>query len=208
MQAHVSTTPTRDDLLLPDHHRRLARMFQEVLTTAEGDDSRALCLGWARFDRELEAHLRAEERHLLPEFAKEYPDEAAALKREHEEIRRVVQEVGVGIELHQVRREIADALLDRLRTHAQREDALMYAWASKRLRSGQRVGPTLSALEHMRDELRLKLHLGTMDLHERFGEISREIDALGRLSNEKAHHAAEALMDRLHALSESLTEKK
>jgi hypothetical protein len=204
MEPDTAKHPTRDDLLLPDHHGRLERLFDEVQTLARGDDARALCLGWARFDRELEAHLRAEERHLLPEFARSYPDEARALGEEHSEIRRLVQEIGVGIELHQVRAGAAEALIGRLREHAQREDALLYAWASQRLRRGLRVRPTLVALEQMRDQLLLKLHLGSMEVRDRFAEISREIDALERQTSEKAHRAAGALMERLHALSESL----
>jgi Hemerythrin HHE cation binding domain len=120
---------TRDDLLLPRHHERLESLLEDLKVLSHGDDSRALCLCWAAFDRELGDHLRAEEEHLLPEFAHEHPLEARGLLIEHAEIRGLVAELGVTVELHLLRADVADRLIELLRAHARREDAMLYPWA-------------------------------------------------------------------------------
>jgi hypothetical protein len=83
-------------LLIRDHER-LDKLFVELLDQfIEGDpnDVRAM---WARFDAGLSAHLDAEERHLLPLFARAAPGEAVALRQEHAVFRRALDELGVGV---------------------------------------------------------------------------------------------------------------
>lgn len=201
---HAGSTRMLDDLLLPAHHRHLEAMFDEVRALVRGDDPRAFCLAWARFDRELEAHFRAEERHLFPAFAVDHPDEARGLAEEHQTIRRLLQELGIDVELHQIRAEVADRLVERLRDHAKREDALLYSWASSHLRRGLSLRPTLAALERMRDELRLKMHLGSMELRERFEQVSQEVDALAQRGNAGLRSSGSALLAKLRSVSESL----
>jgi hemerythrin-like domain-containing protein len=125
---------TRTELFLPDHHRQIEQLLDELKTLSRGDDSRALCAAWARFDRALEDHMRAEEEHLLPAFFDAHPVEARELLRDHAEIRRLVSELGVTVELHQLRADLADRLIERLREHARREDRSLYPWAARHLR--------------------------------------------------------------------------
>lgn len=73
---------------------------------------------------------------ILPEFAKIDPAEAAALLREHAEIRTSLSQLGIGVDLHCTNLEVVEDFLRRLGAHAQREDALMYRWARKHLREG------------------------------------------------------------------------
>jgi hypothetical protein len=124
---------TRDELLMPDHHRLIERRLAELCDEAHGDDPAALRNCWTRFERALADHLRAEEQFILPEFAKTYPEEARALAAEHAEIRALVAELGVGVDLHQLSAPIAEHLAAVLTAHAQREDAVLYSWAARRL---------------------------------------------------------------------------
>ncbi len=124
----------RRELFGPEHHRQLERAVREIEREAHDDDLSALRDAWTLFERELAAHLDTEERELLPRFAEEHPDEARALVAEHGELRRLAAELGVGVDLHCLRATAADQLIDRLRAHARREDALLYPWAA-RLRS-------------------------------------------------------------------------
>jgi hemerythrin-like domain-containing protein len=204
--SHDEPLERRDDLLLPEHHLRLERLLDEVRALARGDDHRAFCLGWARFEHELGAHLRAEERHLLPAFSEHYPVEAKALLAEHDELRRLVEQLAVDAELHLLRAERANQLIERLRAHAKREDALLYTWASRHLRRGLSLRPTLEALEQLRDELRLKLHLAGMEARERFERLSREIEAVRGRTGTEARAQAESLLAALRSVGESFAD--
>ena len=115
-------------------HRRLEGLFRELQVAFEMDapttELRAL---WSQLDSGLTAHMRAEEEIVLPELARIDPIEAAALRAEHDELRRLLLELGVGVDLHVVRERAARAFLDTLRAHAEREDELLYVWAASRI---------------------------------------------------------------------------
>jgi hemerythrin superfamily protein len=115
-------------------HRRLEGLFRELQVAFEMDaptsDLRAL---WTQLDAGLSAHMQAEEEVVLPELARVDPDEAKALRAEHDELRRKLLELGVGVDLHVVRERIAREFLDTLRAHAEREDELLYQWAAAKL---------------------------------------------------------------------------
>ncbi len=197
---------TREDLLLPDHHRQLEALFVEVCNEARGDDSRALCRLWSRFESELEAHMRAEELHLLPAFTEEDPVEACAIEADHAEIRRLVAELGVGVDLHTLRATTADLLIARLRGHARREDRVLYPWAAAHLRRRAELHLSLSTLGMLLDETRLKIHLGGMEARDRFAKIEREVEALRHDAGESSRHVAQQLKERLSSLARTLGE--
>jgi hypothetical protein len=119
--------------LEPQHHERIEELLRELRNESYGDDPRALCAAWARFDRALQAHLHDEEAYILPAFSDANPDEARALLAEHAEIRRLTVELGIHVELHAIRAQTIEQLLARLRAHAEREDAVMYRWAASHL---------------------------------------------------------------------------
>jgi Hemerythrin HHE cation binding domain len=117
-------------LLFGDHERLDALFVQLMDTFGEGvwDDVRAM---WTRLDSGLTAHLDAEERHLLPLFARVEPVEAAGLLAEHARLRAMLAELGVGVDLHSVSLEVARRFVEALRAHARREDKLFYRWAER-----------------------------------------------------------------------------
>lgn len=83
------------------------------------------------FDRQLLAHLAMEEQTLLLEFAEISPIGAAQIVDEHRDIRSLVDELGIGTDLHITRAAAIRELADLLRAHARREDALLYRWAEE-----------------------------------------------------------------------------
>jgi len=113
-------------------HRSLARQFDQLLAAMEANapDVREL---WNGLDRDLRAHMEAEERFVLPAFAKVDADEARALVRNHGLFREMLLELGVAVDLHCIREELSRPFIDLLRDHAAREDALLYRWAETRL---------------------------------------------------------------------------
>ncbi|HTJ42198.1 MAG TPA: hemerythrin domain-containing protein [Kofleriaceae bacterium] len=119
--------------MMADHHR-LETLFRELQCAFEEDVSTIeLRRLWSALDEGLTAHMNAEEEIVLPELARIDPIEAKALQREHEELRRRLLELGVGVDLHVVREKAARAFLDTLREHADREDQLLYVWAASRI---------------------------------------------------------------------------
>lgn len=119
-------------LLFDDHERLYALFIKLIDTFREGDwdDVRAI---WTRFDSGLSAHFDAEERHLLPLFAREEPNEAAGLLAEHAAFRTMLNELGVGVDLRSVSLDVARGFIESLRAHAHREDHLFYRWAERRV---------------------------------------------------------------------------
>lgn len=114
-------------------HQHVDMLLHRVWLALRGDDSREVQLTWRQLETELDGHMRYEETELFPRFAEMHPTEAAALRAEHDELRRLMEALAIETELHTVRAEIAERLLDRLRAHAVREDALLHPWATRHL---------------------------------------------------------------------------
>jgi iron-sulfur cluster repair protein YtfE (RIC family) len=117
---------------LNDFHHQLDERLATLIYDARTGDERPLRACFASLETDLRRHMDEEERELLPAFAAEYPVEAAAIRAEHEEIRRLLADLGVGLDLRLFRLETAEALALQLRAHAMREEALMYPWAQRR----------------------------------------------------------------------------
>lgn len=116
--------------LLATDHARLERLFDQLVEAFRADATEEAALAFSRFDEGLQAHLAFEEHHTLPVFARLAPAEAAALAREHEQIRARLTALCVDVDVHLAR---AGSVLDfvrLLRAHARHEDALMGLWSS------------------------------------------------------------------------------
>jgi hemerythrin-like domain-containing protein len=125
-------------ILLVRDHERLERLFVKLLDAFREGDPADLRAMWSRFETGLSAHLAAEERYLMPLFARVEPGEAAALLAEHGGFRRKLNDLGVGVDLHAVKLDVAQEFVEALRAHAHREDRLLYRWAERELeQSGQ-----------------------------------------------------------------------
>jgi hemerythrin-like domain-containing protein len=142
-----STAPSQ---IIRDHfladHRRLEDLFEDTLNAFEDGVREELSELWTRFESDLQRHMDAEEKFLLPAFARVNATEAQAVLADHEEFRRRIAELGVGVDLHIVRLAVASKFIDRLRAHAHREDELLYRWADENLDEGNRTS-LLRALE-------------------------------------------------------------
>ncbi len=119
--------------LLVRDHQRLEALFVQLLDAFREGDQDELRWMWSRFDAGLSAHLVVEERYLLPLFERVEPDEAAALLAEHAGFRKTLNDLGVGVDLHVVKLDVAQGFVEALRAHARREDQLLYPWAERAL---------------------------------------------------------------------------
>jgi hemerythrin-like domain-containing protein len=130
--------------LLVRDHARLAALFAKLLDAFREGDARDVRAMWARFESGLLAHFRAEERELLPAFAEVNPVEASELLAEHAVFRRLVAELGVGVDLHVVSLNVARGFVQALRAHVRREDRLFYRWAERHIEERVRESETRS----------------------------------------------------------------
>jgi iron-sulfur cluster repair protein YtfE (RIC family) len=126
---------TRDlyTILLEDHPK-LEALYQRVVDACEADAPELGPL-WTELDGSLTRHLAAEEEHVFPALAEVAPAEVEVLRAQHDDVRKRLVELGVCIDLHTIRKDVADAFLDALRLHGQREDALMHVWLRERIAS-------------------------------------------------------------------------
>ncbi len=119
--------------LLRSDHTRLEAVFEELLDEFADGHQREIRSTWTEFDRSVLVHLDTEERFILPLFEQVNPAEAAALRAEHARIRKLLSELGVGVDLHLVQLDLAREFTDFLRAHARREEVLLYRWAASEL---------------------------------------------------------------------------
>jgi hemerythrin-like domain-containing protein len=119
-------------------HARLDALFEQLTAAFNANATAELPQLWTAFESGLTSHLALEERDILPEFARLAPAEAAVLMREHAEIRKQLSQLGIALDLHLTRAEAVAELVRLLRSHAKREDALMYRWAQQQLRGAAR----------------------------------------------------------------------
>lgn len=110
-------------------HEVFTELAAQILQTVEEGDREDVAQAVSALEASILSHLDGEERELLPRFAKENPEEAAALLEEHAIIRKRLTELDISADLHLVRADSLRLLLDALLAHAKREDAGMYRWA-------------------------------------------------------------------------------
>jgi iron-sulfur cluster repair protein YtfE (RIC family) len=119
-------------------HDALDRLFAELTEAFGSDVPTEHARLWSALDERLRAHMELEEQYLLPRLALSHPDEARALRAEHDELRRLLLELGVGVDLHTTRADAVERFVAVLRGHARREDALLYRWADDTLMPRER----------------------------------------------------------------------
>jgi polyisoprenoid-binding protein YceI/hemerythrin-like domain-containing protein len=119
--------------ILGGDHQRLEKSFEAVVAASTCDDLEALHELWRGFQRELLAHLDAEETHILPLFAKSDPDEAEELLDQHARLRERLLELAIDLDLHSLTPEQVRIFIGELRSHSAREDQLLYPWAERQL---------------------------------------------------------------------------
>jgi hypothetical protein len=120
-------------LMLRCDHDRLELLYAELLEAFHEGDWDEVGTVWTDFETRLRAHFAAEEEALFPRMREAHPEEVDALLRDHGDLRRLLAELGVDVDLHAVREDVAQALIARLRAHAKREDGIAYHWADREL---------------------------------------------------------------------------
>ncbi len=115
-----------------DDHARLDALIERLLDPVQANDPGGLVRVWGDFEHGLAAHLEAEEQCLLPGFERVDTAEAASIRSDHAKLRRLVAEVGAGIELQIVREHTVRQLVHFLRSHAVMEEQTLHRWADLR----------------------------------------------------------------------------
>ncbi len=131
----LSAPPVLDKSLyrfMTESHQHLDQLFHRVLDALQAGAPEAREL-WTEIDHGLLAHMEAEERFVIPAFARIDRDKAIALIREHGLIRELLLELGIAVDLHCIRFDRARELGEILRVHVQREQDLLYRWSDERL---------------------------------------------------------------------------
>jgi hemerythrin superfamily protein len=186
---------------LTQEHRHVEALLERMSDSVRIGDPRALCEAWNRFDKELNEHMRFEEEELLPRFAEVDPPEARALLAEHQELRRLLGELGVGVELHSLRADVVEQLFARLRAHAKREDQILYPWAVGWLAASE----ARAELAYLLDEVKLKLHLLGMDARDAYQDLRREAEKLGHKTAHASRESYAKVVAGLRELTRSLS---
>ncbi|HEY5922229.1 MAG TPA: hemerythrin domain-containing protein [Kofleriaceae bacterium] len=120
-------------LLLPDHHREIEAACDALRTSVYADDPAELTTRFRSLEQAVLEHMLAEEEAILPVYAKYARADASAIRAAHEELRRQLFQLGIAVELHCVRGEALELLVETLRSHAAHEDREMYPWAQVHL---------------------------------------------------------------------------
>jgi hemerythrin-like domain-containing protein len=124
-----TTNPLTIGRQLYADHQRLEALFVDVLERLEHNDRDETAAAWNAFSRGLLAHIEMEETDILPAYGRVFPAEAAWVLVDHARFRAKLTELDVAVDLHFIRADVAKEFIDALRTHAERENDLMYAWA-------------------------------------------------------------------------------
>lgn len=119
---------------LSHDHRRFEREFDDLCRRAHSGDWRDLDEVWSAFGDELEAHLAFEENDLFPSFREQDAACGALADRligEHAEIRRLIESLGLQIQLKEIRPPTIEAFVELMRKHAAVENERLYPWLAR-----------------------------------------------------------------------------
>jgi hemerythrin superfamily protein len=104
-------------------HERIEHIALDLRETLVGGDRTSLAMLWRQFSAHLSAHLSEEEARLFPTV--DAPD-FRALRAEHGQIRRRLQELDADVELHALRVDNLSDFIDELHAHSEHEHARLY----------------------------------------------------------------------------------
>ena len=114
-----------------DDHAEIEALVGDVTNAFRCGDRAVAAEAYGRLEKRLLAHIAREDELFLAVLERSDPDEASALAAEHAKIRARLFELGVGVELHYTRDTVIAELVEMLRIHARREEALLYRWAEE-----------------------------------------------------------------------------
>lgn len=138
MEREKTWTIEHLDEALNTDHRALEQTLRHMLTTMAGEEPEAIRAAWQRVDRQLRAHLQAEEDCVLRSFEQHFPHEAMRVRKEHAQIRGMLDALEVDLDLHALSKARAAEFVELLRDHAAYEERVFYPWAQAHVTGGAR----------------------------------------------------------------------
>jgi hemerythrin len=120
------------DRMMADH-ARLTELVTRLMAAFEANARDDMAALWNQLDTRLSAHLDAEEKFLFPALAEIDPAYVRRLQEEHDVIRKLLIDLGVRVDLHTIRLDVANDFIAMLTKHARREDELLYRWSDEHL---------------------------------------------------------------------------
>jgi hemerythrin-like domain-containing protein len=126
----MASQSIREELL--EDHARLERQLDALANAAEGASRDELVRVYNAFEQDLRGHMEVEEESLFPLVSDAL---RAGLRAEHDGIRAQLDELGLAVELHAVRKPQIDTLIARLKAHAAEENEALYAVAEEAVAS-------------------------------------------------------------------------
>lgn len=139
-------------------HETLDALLAQLAEEAQDSDRPGLQATWNELESRLIAHINAEERYLLPLIEVDNPTEVAQTRREHIEIRDLIAELGLAIELHTAREPDIRRLVDLLRAHAKHEEAALYTLAGDKASTSVEHSISAALKSAVRSVLRTTSH--------------------------------------------------
>ncbi len=136
-------SPSSVASMLMGEHRRLERLFGELLAAFEADARDDAARLWSEFDRSFTDHLTREEKFLLPRIEGAHPRFAAAIRAEHEDLRSKLLALGVGVDLHLTKANAVAEFIATLRAHAAHEETTLYPFAEDEASADPRLAAEL-----------------------------------------------------------------
>lgn len=133
--------PATDNLrdALAREQERIDDLFAAVVDALDARDHGRASRALGALSHRLLAHLRTEERHLLPRLGEVHPVEAETLRAEHALIRSKLAALGMSVHAGSLAASHVHELAREVRSHGEREDALTYAWADAHLSAPERI---------------------------------------------------------------------
>jgi hypothetical protein len=114
--------------LTTQHHYHDVLLDRFVRDVRAGDVALAE-IAWEELQRVLTRHMDAEEIYLLPTFDHHDPEEAHALWSEHQALRTLLAEIGVGLAVGLLQADQVEELEHLFWNHTEREHKRLYLWA-------------------------------------------------------------------------------
>jgi universal stress protein F len=121
--------------MLRAEHQRLEGAYDGLLSAYRSGSWEIVRTQWAQFEPSLRAHMDLEEKLVFPAFRLAASAEADALAEEHAHMRKLLDTLGIAVELHAMPQGDAEELVLRLREHGQREERILYPWLEEQPRA-------------------------------------------------------------------------
>lgn len=108
-------------------HAQIDHLFTSLLDAAAARDA-AVRDAFRSLRDEVTAHIASEEQHALPAYAKAFPEEAARIDAEHDDIRVKLADIDEALENDTFTSRLATELRVAFSLHEAREETTMYPW--------------------------------------------------------------------------------